>query len=297
MKNEQTLPILDIPFTKKFIPMLSIEDEFAISDGAQNMPMLENSMRTNDLAFYLCTSGVAELAIEQKTYRLCAGSFVVFFPGQILRDISTSDDFCAWLIVMSDHFIYDTQLGMLQKLPLILQMRNCQSITLDKQDLDVLADYLPLLHKKIQDTDNPKQRNIVLHLVQALFYECGDVFDRHLLTDMDSTKEGQLVSRFTQLVAQHCMAEHHINFYARKLSISPKYLSTMVKYVSGKTASDWINDFLTTKAKALLGNRKLTIQQISDHLHFTPTNFSKYFKEHAGVTPHEYRHAALPDVF
>lgn len=61
-----------------------------------------------------------------------------------------------------------------------------------------------------------------------------------------------------------------VAFYADKLCITSKYLSAVIKEVSGKTAKDWIIEYMVLEIKALLKNSTLNIQQIA-----TKTNFCK----------------------
>jgi AraC-like DNA-binding protein len=60
--------------------------------------------------------------------------------------------------------------------------------------------------------------------------------------------------------------------------------------VTGKTAGDWIEDYVMLEAKAMLTNTDMTISQISDHLHFPDTStFGKYFRRHTGLSPKEFK--------
>ncbi len=67
-------------------------------------------------------------------------------------------------------------------------------------------------------------------------------------------------------------------FYARRLNITPKYLSTVSKDVSGKTAARWIDEAVILEAKSLLRYSGMSIQEIAYHLNFsTQSFFGKYF--------------------
>ena len=64
----------------------------------------------------------------------------------------------------------------------------------------------------------------------------------------------------------------------------------VVKKVSGRTASDWIDDYVILQAKQLLRSSSLTIQEVSRELNFSNQSFfGKYFKKHVGMSPSEYR--------
>ena len=72
--------------------------------------------------------------------------------------------------------------------------------------------------------------------------------------------------------------------------MTPKYLSLLVKNVSNRTAGEWIDNYVVLEAKALLSSSTLSIQEISDRLNFANQSFfGKYFKQHVGISPTEYR--------
>ncbi len=73
------------------------------------------------------------------------------------------------------------------------------------------------------------------------------------------------------------------------MSLTPKYLSQIVRKVSGRFAAT-DTDYVILEAKALLKSRKYTIQQIADRLNFANQSFfGKYFKEKVGCSPSEYQ--------
>ena len=95
---------------------------------------------------------------------------------------------------------------------------------------------------------------------------------------------------FLQLVQKHYKQERMIRFYAEKLFVTPKYLSVVVKNASGKTAGQWIDDYVVLEAKALLKSTDMTVLQISDEMNFPSQSFfGKFFKREVGVSPKQYR--------
>ena len=86
-------------------------------------------------------------------------------------------------------------------------------------------------------------------------------------------------------------ARHHdIGFYASQLSISPVYLSRVVRRVTGRTVVDYINQMLLMEASFLLRTSPMSITQIADRLCFADVpSFSKFFSRLRGVSPKQYR--------
>ncbi|MCR4582352.1 MAG: helix-turn-helix domain-containing protein [Prevotella sp.] len=83
-------------------------------------------------------------------------------------------------------------------------------------------------------------------------------------------------------------------FYARLLSLTPKYFATVIKQTTGLSATQWINNYVIVQAKWMLQHEHhKTVQQIAHQLGFSEqASFSRFFKLHNGVSPTEYRELA-----
>jgi AraC-like DNA-binding protein len=67
-------------------------------------------------------------------------------------------------------------------------------------------------------------------------------------------------------------------------------MSEVVKLISKRTPNDWIDHYVVLELRVLLKNSTKTIKEITEELHFPNQSFlGKYFKEHVGVSPSEYR--------
>lgn len=64
---------------------------------------------------------------------------------------------------------------------------------------------------------------------------------------------------FTRLLGEHYRRERSVGFYARQLCITPKYLTTLIKHISGKSVSDWIDSYVTLEAKTLLKYSNMSV--------------------------------------
>ena len=82
----------------------------------------------------------------------------------------------------------------------------------------------------------------------------------------------------------------HLDFYAGKMCITVRYLSTMIRKASGVTAKEWLDRALVTQAKVMLSYSSRNVAQIADELNFpTSSFFCKFFKRMTGLTPQQYR--------
>lgn len=104
------------------------------------------------------------------------------------------------------------------------------------------------------------------------------------------TCQQELCEQFIQLVSEHFKSHRDISFYAGKLCITNKYLSSLLKQETGMTALEWIERYVVLYAKSCLSSTSMTIQEISDELDFPSQSvFGKYFKRVEGESPKAYR--------
>lgn len=108
------------------------------------------------------------------------------------------------------------------------------------------------------------------------------------------TRAETLFNAFIELVNRHYAEQHQLHYYADRLCVTDRYLSSLVSQVSQISAKEWIDRALIAKAKVALRHSDITTTQLSDQLNFpNPAFFCKYFKRLVGCTPTEYRQAAL----
>jgi len=77
---------------------------------------------------------------------------------------------------------------------------------------------------------------------------------------------------------------------ARQLCITPKYLTTLIKRISGKSVSEWIDSYVILEAKTLLKYSNMSVQEIAYYLNFPNQSFfGSYFKRNTGMSPSQYK--------
>ncbi len=178
-------------------------------------------------------------------------------------------------------------------------------LRLDPDEQQLLQSYFNLLHLCAVNNNDTKQqlsritssigRNIVVALMYQLAYATEK---RQILKTMMPDDEQRLtrsrkvnyVHDFLSLLQQHYRQERTVAFYAGQLCISPKYLSLLVREVTGRTAATIIDQFVINEAKNMLRFSGYTIQQVAYKLNFpNQSAFGKYFKHITGLSPTAFR--------
>ena len=141
--------------------------------------------------------------------------------------------------------------------------------------------------------DSSKDHTIASLKLLALLYQIKafSIFN-NVLQERMATPQQVLIKKYITLINTHYIEKKKVEDYADMLFVTPNHLSQTVKSVTGKNALHFVNERILAEAKSLINYTELGIAEISHKLDFSdPSNFGKFFKKHAGITPLEFREA------
>lgn len=214
-----------------------------------------------------------------------ASSFNVFLGGKIVEVLDATEDIWAHVFILSERF--QDHLGISEFLSLKLRFNLSPTILLDKESLTALEEYHRMAVRIISLKDNPHRWESLLNLTKAFYYGGGYYYFQG---ENRPSKDDSTLTKFLTLAETNAGAHRDTGFYADKLCLTPKYLSRLVKEKTGHTAKEIILNYVALQARTMLLGTDLTIQQISDSLHFPSQSvFGKFFKHATGLSPREYR--------
>jgi AraC-like DNA-binding protein len=269
----------------------SIGMDFILLDKPMHLPLVDYPFKLDITVVIICVSGSMEGSVNLKDFRNEGPGLFILLPDQILQYKYLSDDFSGYFIVMSKEFTGNLLIDIRERFPIFQAIQENPWALLNEKELKSMIDYYTLFQSTVQMTSNPYRIEVIKHLMQALFY--GLSYNLYKLDYSEQrSKQEILVKSFLDLVKNNYKKKRSLDFYAEKLYLTPKYLSKVVKQVSGSSANEWITDFVILEAKALLRSTNMTIQQVALELNFPSQSFfGKYFKRYAGVSPKDYRNS------
>ena len=136
---------------------------------------------------------------------------------------------------------------------------------------------------------------ILRSMIRTLAYKVCRIIGRHIESQpapetSARSRNDEYFNQFMSELTKHYMQERSVGFYAGQLHLTPKYLTTIIRKTSGRTAAEWIDDYVVLEAKNLLKYSTMSIQEIAYCLNFPNQSFfGKYFRSHTGMTPSAYR--------
>ena len=162
-------------------------------------------------------------------------------------------------------------------------------LKLDPVEQDFLDQLHLMIYNHLRQPECSSQ--VTLHLVSAFLWyvnqlwSCQEQYYRE-----HQSREQRLFTDFIQLVSEFAPEHHTIDFYASRLCLTPRYMSTIVRRVSGKSAKQWIDDALVTRIKIDLKHTDKSVARICDDMNFpNPSFLTKFFKRMTGQTPSQFR--------
>lgn len=242
----------------------------------------------NGIVMILCKGEGGSVVIDGKRYRLSRNNIVILPEDHIVSQISPLPSECKGVIAVSTDYILNMPSPI--DTNIFGYTRYMSVIKVSDEKFEDLMSYYRFLYKEIHE-ESRYQTEIIRSIFYALIIEVISEYERVFSMDAVQTiKADTLSDRFFRLLATNYKVHRSVQFYADRLSLTPKYLSTAIKRVTGRPILDWIHEAVLIDAKMLLRTTELTVQEISDQLNFSsPSAFVQFFKKHTGTTPKRLR--------
>ena len=154
--------------------------------------------------------------------------------------------------------------------------------------------YFNLLVLQMQGVQTDYRRQIMMLIARGATMEILNFLDKELgplTADQRSTinQSDYTFHKFTHLLRNN-PHQREVQWYAKQLDITPKYLSEISRARSGKSASEWIMETTVSEIKHHLLHTTLSVRDIARLMEFPNASFfCQYTKKHLGMSPSRYR--------
>ena len=253
---------------------------------------------TDTCGLFLCHRGEAELNLNNQRVHIQAGDAFVYFPTMYVHVIGHSDDI--------EGTIYKSTLSFV--LPLvetnfhihnIIELTQRPYVTLTASQMDRLDHLIAVLDSRMSLLDNILYNDEVGAILQREIGLLGEAVIQEVLfcyfSNRDFTPAAQdnkdhITHAFMAALMERYKQERQVAYYADRLCITPRYLSAVVKERTGRTAQQWIIDFVINSIKQSLLYTQKSINEIASEFNFpTQSFFGKYFKLYTHLSPKQFR--------
>lgn len=265
--------------------------EIELIEDAHELKNFRFPLKIDKVIQIVVLSGRMSCLVDLKSYSVQAPAMAIILPGQVLESLEYDEEFKTLTMIMSKGFTDSFNLPVSLQERLFIQTNHFHPIS--QEVLEVYVSCFDQIKNVIKQKDNPYRREIIKCLFSAYYYGLGYYIHNANSENKQTvvmTYQQELCERFITLVSENYKEKREIGYYADKLCVSNKYLSSLLKQETGLTALQWIEKYVVLYAKSCLSSTSMTVQQISDELFFPSQSvFGKYFKRVEGISPKQYR--------
>lgn len=272
--------------------IFQLPDDEIFKAGADKNEWLPQgkTMKVDVNTIIFCRKGTANIEIDLIPYEIVANTQLIIIAGSIVHNISNSDDFKISYITFK-HEVYDEATAQLEP-SFTFFLKEYPCVQLGEKRINKMNYLVEAMEDFYNEKTNCFRVKIFKNNIQSFLL---DVYDKtRTLFKIDKSEEvgrrEELFIKFIHLIHKYCPQQREVGFYAGKLYITSRYLSSITQNVADKSAKYIIDKHAIQRIKIMLKYSNMSIQDISYELNFPDQSFfSRYFKKHTGMSPLEYR--------
>lgn len=275
-------------------PIFIIKDEVMYLDNLAEIEQVsvDAPLQTDFNAFIFCRQGRLQLELGgSQTVQVSAGKMLLVPARKLVQPMMVSTDVEVGALLVSDRLqksVLGPQIDIWNR---AMYMHETYVVDTERWS-EALSSHAKGVFK---GEELSLYRELVLSFLRVfLLIICESLLhqmnmdDRY--KDSSTDRERMIFTNFLDLLRHERQKRRQVSYYAERLCITPKYLSTVCRNVSNKSPLRWIVDSVMEDCYQQLRDTDLSVKEISNRLGFPNSSFfGQYFREQAGVTPLEYR--------
>ena len=258
-----------------------------------DLSMMLHDIGSSRIMHIVLTRGNLSFLHQTTRYNAAPGDYIILPNAALAQDFAASGDFKALLFSLTpsigNRLAIRSNYGIIGHLSLLQD----PVMRLSNQDFERCRSDIERLFERSQETKHYFHDEMVGHLLAAHILDLYDIHARNCLPEDFPSRAAELLRRFTEELANGSFRRHrNLEWYAKKLCVTPHYLSEICRRASGRSAGYFVDLFTLQEVARLLSDKRLSIAQIADELSFSSASyFTRYVKKHFGMSPKAFRKA------
>jgi len=196
-----------------------------------------------------------------------------------------------WLLLIHPDFLWNTQLAKSIKNFDFFGYSVNEAFFLSEKEENNLVEILKNIQREYQTNIDKFSENIIISQIELLLNYAERYYERQFITRKIANH--QILIRLEKSLNNYFNNKKMlingiptVTQIANDLNLSPNYLSSMLKIISGQSTQQHIQNKLIEKAKEKLSTTELSVSEIAFELGFEhSSSFSKLFKSKTSISP------------
>lgn len=237
-----------------------------------------------------CIDGELTLQINGRAFTIQSGMFCILKRGNTWQVSHYSDDLNI-VCVLSQSNDYIAQVNnTLLLLDFKFRIDENPCYKLQGTVFNELITLFHLMKEVIRRDIAMLKKEIIQNYLCLIFCTILSETVENIYGTHSNKYANEVLRKFIILLGEYCKKERKLSFYAEQLFVSTKYLSVLIQKASGRSARQWIIDFVIAESKRLLQDNNSSVLEICYKMNFPNQSFfTKFFRKYTGQTPTEYK--------
>lgn len=234
----------------------------------------------------------------QQSYDFDEGLIAFVAPGQLVDIVVEPSEVkpSGWVLLIHPDFLWHTSLAKNIKKYEFFGYSVNEALFVSEKEEQILNDIISNIKREYHSNIDAFSQNIIIAHIEVLLNYCERFYQRQFITRKKSSH--QLLEKLEALLDAYFDGQNDLvqkglptaQQLAEQLHISPNYLGSLLKSLTGQTTLQHIHNKLIDKAKEKLSTTELSVSEIAYELGFEhPQSFSKLFKKKTNQSPVEFR--------
>lgn len=250
------------------------DDDIMIIDRLQHINAGHAIMKIDAYIIILCLKGKGSFSMNDTSHTINENDLLVCHPNVILEHTMVSVDFECCGFVFSSKYVRQLNAVLNENWNLRMLFEKHPILSLIPRESTAFIQYYNLLRTKFIDSSHKYRKEMICSILQAFSYDFYRIQERfmQLVPQNTLSSSENLFQKIISLLPVFTLKERKVTFYAEKLYITPKYLSSVCKEQSGYTASELIKQFVIKEIQFRLKQSDKSVKEIADDMNF-PEHF------------------------
>lgn len=246
----------------------------------------------NGCTLLLCTDGTARVSLNLKRRKIRKGDFVILSYEMSLIPLNISDDFSVRFVSLPADLVEEV----FYKIPSVSfwDYWDAHSVShASSGQYGLLLGWFGQMEWIIETGNEAYKVQMLQHNFHNLCMAIDSEVRRLGLGNTDAGKKNRgwaLLNRFFILLNRHYARHRDVEFYARKLCITPDYLYKISFKVMKVSPKEIIDHQVLVAIKTYLSDTNLSVKNIASELNFDdPSYMCRFFRRMTNMSPIEFR--------
>jgi AraC-like DNA-binding protein len=269
----------------------------SIIDFAKAKPRTGSKMNFGLYCIVLKQVNCGDLKYGRNYYDYQEGTLVFISPGQTI-EVENKVDFYQPMghgLIFHPDLIRGTSLAKSITEFNFFGYSTSEALHLSEKEKQLVFDCFSKIEFELKQAIDKHSKKLIASNIELFLNYCERFYDRQFIT-RDTTNKG-IVEKFEELLNSYFSSDKpnviglpSVAHYASELNLSANYFGDLIKKETGKSAQEYIQNKIIEAAKNKIFDSTKTINQVAYELGFKyPQHFTRFFKQHVGSTPNEYR--------